>query len=422
MHILIVGSGGRTHAIAWKLAQSPRVSRISVAPGNGGTALIPVARNIPVDTTDVVSLLDFAETEGVDLTVIGPEEPLELGLVDQFEAVGLRIFGPQRRAALIETSKSYAKELMDRYGVPTAPYQAFTEIDPALEYLLHHAPDNVVIKADGLARGKGVFLPRGADDAEGILRALLDRHALGRAGHRVVIEQRLTGHELSVMAFSDGKSIAMLPGVRDYKRLHDHNVGPNTGGMGSVAPAPCLTPEIAALVQQRIIAPTLAGLQEDVCCFKGMLYVGLVLTQDGPVVLELNARFSDPGAQTVLPLLETDLLDIIEACVDGTLDPAAVRWRNEAAVTVMLVTAGYPDHRDSGLPVTQACPVPKNAILFHAGTRRVEDRTLTTNGRVVGLTGIGPDFPTAIRRVYDSVPCIHFEGVHYRTDIGTGAI
>lgn len=420
MHVLVVGGGGREHAIAWKLAQSPRVGRLSVAPGNGGTqALGPHAHNIDIDATDVVSLLDFAESEGVELTVVGPEEPLAGGLVDQFEAAGMRIFGPHRSAAMIETSKSYAKHLMVDYGVPTASYQLFTDLDSALDHVMSHSIENMVIKADGLARGKGVFLPRGESDAEGILRALLERDALGAAGRQVLIEQRLVGPELSIMSFTDGKSIRMMPAVRDHKRLYDNDIGPNTGGMGSHAPCPALTPVLAEQVQTRIVEPTLRALQAEQCCFKGVLYAGIVLTPAGPMALEVNARFGDPGAQAVLPLLETDLLDVLEACVDGTLDQLDVRWRAGAAVTVVLATNGYPERSDPGIPIIQAATMPPDTTIFHAGTRIAEDGTLvTTGGRILNVTGVGPDLRAAIATAYDGVRRVHFDSIHYRTDIG----
>ena len=423
-HVLVIGGSGRAHAIAWKLSHSPRVDRISVAPGNAGTDGIPIAQNIDIDATDIVSLLDFAESEDADLTVVGPEEPLAGGLVDQFEAAGLRIFGPRRDAAMIETSKSFAKQLMIDYGVPTAPYELFTDLDPALDHLMSTPVDSVVIKADGLARGKGVFLPVGESDAEGILRSLLERDALGHAGRRVIIERKLIGTEVSVMAFTDGESIVMMPAVSDHKRLYDNDVGPNTGGMGTYAPAPALTPDLAEQVRTRIIQPALAGLQDQSgCCFRGVLNVGVVLTQDGPMALELNARFGDPAAQAVLPLLETDFLDVIEACVDGGLDQLDVRWRDLSAVTVVLVTAGYPERNDPGIPIIMAPNLPEGVIIFHAGTRVVEDSTLvTTGGRVLDLTGIGPDLATAITLAYDAGRRVHFDGIHYRTDIGARAL
>jgi phosphoribosylamine--glycine ligase len=353
-HILVIGGGGREHALAWKLAQSPRATRISVAPGNGGMAMIPTAASVDIDATDIVSLIDYVDTEAVDLTVVGPEEPLAGGLVDQFEAAGLRIFGPQRSAAMIETSKSHAKHLMQRYGVPTAPFVEFTELLPAMEYVVTHLVDELVIKADGLAQGKGVFLPRGEDDAEGILRALLERDALGPAGHRVIIEHRMQGPEVSVMAFCDGETLAPMPGVCDHKRLRDEDRGPNTGGMGAIAPSPALTPDLARRVEREILLPVLHGLAADGMTFRGVLYAGVILAEQGPLALEMNVRFGDPGAQVVLPLLESDLLDVIDACLDGTLDPAALRWRDETAVSVVMVTEGYPTRRDPGLPVRAA--------------------------------------------------------------------
>lgn len=417
-HVLVVGRGGREHAIAWKLAQSPRVTRISVAPGNGGTEAIPIAQNLDIDATDVVSLLDFAETSPVDMTIVGPEEPLAGGLVDQFDAVGLPIFGPPRRAAMIEVSKSFAKDLMLQHGIPTAPYELFSDLDTALDYTNSHPVDEIVIKADGLARGKGVFLPKGASDAEGILRALLERDALGPAGRSVLIERRISGHELTVMAFTDGRSLAMMPAVREYKRLRDQGQGPNTGGMGAYAPAPALTPEIGAQVRLHIIEPLLAALNAGGCCFRGVLNVGIVLTPGGPLALELNARFGDPGAQAVLPLLETDLLSIVDACITGTLDELPVRWQKAAAVTIVLATASYPHHADPGLPVIHPNALPDDVLLFHAGTRTDANHALlTTGGRVLDVTGLGHNLGEAMDRAYDVLGGVHFEGLHFRTDI-----
>ncbi len=417
-HVLIVGGGGREHALAWKLAQSPRITRLSVAPGNAGTATLPRTRNVDIDATDVVSLLDYAESAGVDVTVIGPEEPLARGLADQFEAVGLRAFGPLRRAALIETSKSYAKALMQRWGVPTAPYEVFTALDPAMEYVMTHPVRELVIKADGLARGKGVFLPVGEADAEGILRALLERNALGTAGRKVLIERRLRGQEVSLMAFCDGQHLVPIPAVCDYKRLHDGGAGPNTGGMGGYAPA--FAPDVQRTLTEAILVPVVAGLAEAGTPFRGVLYAGVILTADGPQVLELNVRFGDPGAQVVLPLLQTDLLDVIEACIDGTLGALDVRWWDAAAVAVELVTAGYPARRHVGLPVTVEVPASEDVLIFHAGTRRRADGVLVTHGsgRVLTLTALGPDLHTAIKQVYGAVRGVHFAGMHYRTDIG----
>lgn len=421
MHVLVVGGGGREHALAWKLAQSPRVTRISVTPGNAGTAAF--AENVPIDATDIISLLEFAEQTKVDLTIVGPEEPLAGGLVDQFDAAGLRIFGPSRQAAMVETSKSYAKQVMTYNGVPTPPHELFTDLASALDYLSTQSYDNIVIKADGLARGKGVFLPQGETDAQGILRSLLERDALGRAGRRVLIEQRMSGDELSVMAFTDGNSVALMPAVRDHKRLYARDLGPNTGGMGAYAPSPVMTPELAEQVRTQIIEPVLEGLQREKCCFKGVIYVGLVLTQNGPLVLELNTRLGDPGAQVILPLLETDLLELLEACVNGELDQMDIRWYNQAAASVVLASANYPERSDPGVPVILPSATPSGVILFHAGTRINRDGVLiTTGGRVIDVTGIGPNVPSAIALAYDAVRHIHFDGMQFRTDIGMRAI
>lgn len=422
-HILIVGGGGREHALAWKLAQSDRVTRISVAPGNGGIREVPRASCVDIDATDIVSLLDFAEIQAVDLTVIGPEEALAGGLVDQFVAAGLRVFGPTQGAARIETSKSYAKDLMTRCGVPTPSYEQFTELEPALEYVMHQGVDQVVIKANGLARGKGVFLPKGGSDAEGLLRALLEWDSLGRAGRTVIVEQRLAGPEISVMAFTDGVTMVTMPAVRDHKRLHDHDVGPNTGGMGTYAPAPVLTPAPRARIEAEIIEPVLAGLRHDGRPFSGVLTAGVILTQDGPCALEFNVRFGDPAAQVVLPLLDADLLDILDACVEGTLDQVDVRWHHAAAVAVVLVTEGYPTRRDPGIPITFDPAMPDNVLSFHAGTRYTGDNMLvTTGGRVMALTGVAEDLHTAIALAYDAVRHVHFDGMHYRSDIGVQAL
>ncbi|GAB4411711.1 MAG: phosphoribosylamine--glycine ligase [Anaerolineae bacterium] len=419
-HVLVVGNGARAHALAWKLTQSPHVSRLSVAPGNGGTAALAGARNVPVDATDVVSLLDFAQTEAVDLTVVGPEEPLAGGLVDQFEAVGLRIFGPRRAASLIEASKSHAKMLMARCGVPTPPYEVFTDLDAALDYVMSQPVYDLVIKADGLARGKGVFLPRGEADAEGILRALLERDALGPAGRRVIIEQRLSGAEVSVHAFTDGETIVPMPPLCDYKRLLDGDQGPNTGGMGAVAPTAALTPALLGQVHERILRPILAELRADGLRFKGVLYVDVMLVDGQPVALALNARLGDPAAQTLLPLLQTDLFEVLEACVDERLSALPVSWSAGAAVTVVLTTAGYPYRRDPGLPIHLG-PLPAGVLVFHSGTRRTEENQLvTTGGRVLAITGVAQDVPTATERAYQGVSQASFPGMHFRRDIGSG--
>jgi phosphoribosylamine--glycine ligase len=422
-HVLVIGGGGREHALAWKLAQSPRVTQISVAPGNAGTAALPMTHNVDIDATDIVSLLDFAEEEAVDLTVVGPEEPLAGGLVDQFEAAGLRAFGPHRQAAMVETSKHHAKELMIRHNVPTPPYESFDDLDHALDYVMSQRVTDLVIKADGLARGKGVFLPRGESDAEGILRALLERDALGRAGRTVIIEKKLVGTEISIKLFTDGQTFALMPTVSDHKRLYDNDIGPNTGGMGSYAPTPALTPDIAARIKTEIVVRVLDGIKEMDGRFRGVLCIGVVLTPDGPVALELNARFGDPGAQTILPLLETDLMDVIDACLDGGLDRLDVCWHRGAAVTVVLATGSYPEHNDPGLPIILASHVPEGVLIFHAGTRYAEDGSLvTTGGRVLNVTGVGPDLATAISLAYDTTRRVHFDGIHYRTDIGARAL
>ena len=417
-HVLVIGSGARAHALAWKLVQSPHVSRLSVAPGNGGTATLPRVQNIPIDATDVVSLLDFAESERVDLTVVGPEEPLAGGLVDQFEAAGLRIFGPRRAAALIEASKSYAKRLMERCGVPTPPYEVFTDLETALDYVMTQPVYDLVIKADGLARGKGVFLPHGEADAEGILRALLERDALGPAGRRVIIERRLSGQEVSIHAFTDGESLALMPTLCDYKRLLDADEGPNTGGMGAVTPVSTLTPALLDQISERILRPILAELCAEGLRFKGVLYVDVMVVDGEPLALALNSRIGDPAAPTILPLLETDLFEVLQACVNEHLREVKVRWHAGAAVTVVLTTAGYPYRRDPELPIRLG-PLPDGVLAFHSGTRRTADGSLlTTGGRIMSITGLGQDPTIAATRAYQGVAQVSFAGMHYRRDIG----
>ncbi len=423
MHVLVIGGGARAHAITWKLAQSPRIDQISVAPGNGGTAaLAPHVQNVDIDATDTVSLLDYAMQEHMDLIIVGPEEILVNGLVDQFEAVGLRVFGPHRRAAMIEASKSYAKYLLVQSHVPTAPYEVFADVDEALDYLSGQDIEDMIIKADGLTRGKGIFAPRGSADAEGILRALIERDALDGAGRRVVIEQRLEGEELSVTAFTDGTVLAMMPPVREYRRLHNNEKGPSTVGMGAYAPVDRLSPDMIARLENEIFKPVLAGLQAEHCCFKGALYIGVTWTALGPIALEINSRMGDPAAQVVLPLLQTDLLDVIEACVDGTLDQIDLRWSDQAAVTLTLTTNSYPERDDVGLPVHLEPEVPPGVLLFHGGTRTGDDGTLlTSGGRVMNITGVAPTLALAAQSAYAGVSRVHFDGMHYRTDIGLAA-
>ncbi|HEX3051755.1 MAG TPA: phosphoribosylamine--glycine ligase [Aggregatilineaceae bacterium] len=419
MHVLVIGGGARAHAIAWKLTQSPRIDQISVAPGNGGTAVLaPHVQNVDIDATDTVSLLDYAMQEHMDLIIVGPEESLVNGLVDQFEAVGLRVFGPHRRAAMIEASKSYAKYLMVQNHVPTAPYEVFADVDEALDFLSGQDIEDMIIKADGLTRGKGIFAPRGSSDAEGILRALIERDALDGAGRRVVIEQRLTGEELSATAFTDGNVLAMMPPVREYRRLHNYEKGPSTIGMGAYAPVHMLDPDMIARLENEIFKPVLAGLQAEHCCFKGVLYISVTWTALGPIALEINSRMGDPAAQVVLPLLQTDLLDVVEACVDGNLDQIDLRWSDHAAVTLTLTTNSYPERDDVGIPVHLEPEVPPGVLLFHGGTRTGDDGTLiTTSGRVMNVTGVAPTLPLAAQHAYEGVSRVHFEGKHYRTDI-----
>lgn len=416
MKILIVGSGGREHALAWKMAQSARLAGLYVAPGNGG-----IAESVPIPAEDSDRLLAFARKAGIDLTVVGPEAPLAAGIVDRFQAAGRRIFGPVQAAARLESSKAFAKDFMARYGIPTARYATFDDYHAALRHLLD-VDYPVVVKASGLAAGKGVIVPDGRDEAEKALRQIMIERAFGTAGDQVVIEERLTGPEVSVLAFSDGATVVPMPPAQDHKRLLDGDRGPNTGGMGAFAPAPICPPALVEQIVRTILRPTVDGMRAEGTPYRGVLYAGLMLTPDGPKVLEFNCRFGDPETQAILPLLESDLLEILDACVDGRLAQAAVRWRAGACACVVLASGGYPGHYEKGYPITgldAAAKLP-GVMLFHAGTRH-RDATaqiVTDGGRVLGVTAVGESLDQALARAYAAAGQIRFEGMQYRQDIG----
>ena len=409
-HILVVGNGAREHAIAWKLMQSPRVGRVSVAPGNGGTP-----NNVPIAVTDLDGLLAWAHSNRPDLTIVGPEVPLSLGLVDRFQAAGLRIFGPTRAAAQIESSKAFAKQFMRRHDIPTAPFEVFDDYRKVMGYLLINGDRTLAIKADGLAAGKGVYITNCAHDAEQAVKALMVDKVLGEAGTRIVIEEGLQGEEVSLLAFSDGKTVAPMLLARDHKRALDGDRGANTGGMGAFS-----------LAQDTIYEPfvrrVIEGLRADRIPFVGVLFAGLMLTQDGTYVLEFNARFGDPETQVILPLLKTDLLGVFEACVDGTLDQITLDWSDQTAATVVMASGGYPGAYETEKVITGLDKVPSDVIVFHAGTRQDGNRLLTSGGRVLSITGIGPDLQGALDRAYVGVEAVHFDKAHYRTDIGAKAL
>lgn len=413
MNILVVGGGGREHALVWKLSQSPRVSRIYCAPGNGGIA--SMAECIEIEATDLDGITVFAREKEIDLTVVAPDDPLAMGMVDKLEANGLRAFGPRKAAARLESSKVYAKEFMKKYGIPTAEYQAFESYEDALSYL-KQADFPVVVKADGLALGKGVIIASSREEAENALREMLLEGRFGDAGKRILIEEFITGPEVSILAFTDGRTAIPMVSSQDHKRVYDGDKGPNTGGMGAFSPSPFYTADIAKYVEKNIIEPTIRGMGEEGSPFKGVLYFGLMLTSNGPKVLEYNARFGDPETQAVLPRLKSDLLEIMEAVIDERLDQMQIDWDDRAAACVVLASGGYPGSYDKGIPIEIGEVT--DCLLFHAGTAQGLHGLVTNGGRVLGVTALGKDLEQCIRKVYGSINRIYFKGMHYRRDIG----
>lgn len=417
MKVLIVGGGGREHALVWKISKSSRVSEIYCAPGNGGIS--DLAECVNISATDVDGVVRFAKQNRIGLTVVAPDDPLAMGMVDALQAEGLRAFGPTRDAAMIESSKVFAKNLMNKYGIPTAGYRVFESYDKALEYL-KGAEYPIVIKAEGLALGKGVVIARDFDEAREALKAMMVDKAFGQAGLRVVVEEYLTGPEVSVLTFTDGKTVIPMVSAQDHKRAYDGDRGPNTGGMGAFSPSRSYTPDMARKVEDSIIWPTIRAMAEEKRPFKGVLYFGLMLTPQGPKVLEYNARFGDPETQVVLPRLKTDIVDIFEAVIDQRLDEISVEWEDNAAVCVVLASGGYPKSYKTGYEISGIEEVLKepDMLVFHAGTKKMDGKYYTSGGRVLGVTAVAKDLDTAIQKVYDNVEKIHFENMHYRRDIG----
>ncbi|MBO8164740.1 MAG: phosphoribosylamine--glycine ligase [Brevibacillus sp.] len=419
MKVLVVGSGGREHAIAWKLAQSPKVEKVFCAPGNGGTA--EVAQNVPIPADDFAALVQFVKEEGIDLTVVGPEAPLLDGIVDFFRQRGLAIFGPTAMAAKIEGSKSFAKCLMKRYGVPTANYESFIDYQSALAYVREQGAP-IVIKADGLAAGKGVVVARTLQEAEQALFQIMQAGEFGLAGNRVVVEEYMEGEELTLLSFVDGETVKPMITVQDHKAVFDGDKGPNTGGMGTYAPVPHVSNELVNQIVETIVKPMAKGMKQEGIPFTGVLYTGLMLTASGPKVVEFNARFGDPEAQVVLPLLETDLVDVLLASVQGELAHVDVKWKRESAVCVVMASAGYPGHYEKGALISGLEHMPGKTVIFHAGTKRTDAGLVTNGGRVLGVTGLGEQLSEARETAYAAVRQICFEGAHYRTDIGEKAL
>ncbi len=416
MKVLVVGSGGREHAICWKLAQSPKVDKLYCAPGNAGIAQL--ATCVDVKATDVDGMVAWARDNAMDFVVVAPDDPLALGMVDALEAAGIPAFGPRANAAVIEASKAFSKELMKRYHIPTAGYETFTDLDRALAYIEGHGAP-IVVKADGLALGKGVVVAATVDEAKQAAREMMADKKFGASGSTVVIEDCMTGPEVTVLAFADGEHVRPMPASQDHKRAYDGNRGPNTGGMGAISPPPQYTPDIARRCMDEIFLPTIAALKAEGRPFQGVIYFGLMLTPDGPKVVEYNARFGDPECQAVLSLLDADLLDIFLACREGTLDQVDFRWKDQAACCLVLASGGYPLDYQKGYPISGLEDAGRSAMVFHAGTKSGEDGELLTNGgRVLGVTALGDTLEQAINNAYAAASPISFTGMHFRTDIG----
>jgi phosphoribosylamine--glycine ligase/phosphoribosylaminoimidazole synthetase len=419
LNVLVVGGGGREHALAWAAARSPRCRRLLVAPGNAGTP----GERVAVAADDVDRLVKLARGEGVDLVLIGPEVALAGGLADRLAEEGIVAFGPTRAAAELEWSKAFAREFCTRHGIPSPRYATFDRVDAAIAWADGlGAP--VVVKADGLAAGKGVLLPEGRDETLAALRHVLDEDAFGPAGARVVLEERLSGEEVSLLAFTDGRVVVPMPPAQDHKRLHDGDRGPNTGGMGAYAPAPVCPRELAAAIVRDVHERTIAGMAAEGRPFRGVLYAGLMLTDGGPRLLEFNCRFGDPEAQALIPLLSSDLLDVAEACASGTLSEELARWHEGTALAVVVAAPGYPSAPVQGLPIAglERAAEQLDVTVFHAGTEQAGDRAVTAGGRVLSVTGCGPDIETARERAYAGVACIGIEGAQLRQDIGWRAL
>jgi len=418
MRVLVIGSGGREHALAWKIAQSPLVKKVFCAPGNAGTA--NVAENIDIPSDNVDALLQFATVTGIGLTIVGPEQPLVKGLVDSFEESGLRVFGPSQRAAEIEGSKVFCKDLMKKYGIPTARYESFDSPDQVKLFTKEDEP--VVVKASGLAAGKGVILCSNAEEARSAVQSIMQEKAFGNAGDQVVVEEFLTGQEVSLLAFTDGKTVLPLDSAQDHKAAFDGDKGPNTGGMGAYSPALVFTEELKQQVIDEIMIPTVRAMAKEGRYYRGILYAGLMLTESGPKVLEFNARFGDPETQPIMMRIKNDIVPIFEACIDGTLAKQSLQWRQEPTVCVVMAAKGYPSSYEKGKEISGLnSDENRQAVVFHAGTKLENGKVLTNGGRVLGVTAMGSDINQAIKNAYSAVDKIKWDGIHYRKDIGNKA-
>lgn len=423
-NILIIGSGGREHTLVWKIARSQLVDQVFVAPGNAGTEWptsdgVAPAKNIPIGVEDFDLLLAFATEQNIGLTVVGPEVPLAGGIVDVFQTAELPIFGPTQAAAQLESSKAFAKAFMTKHNIPTAAYQTFTDFKLALDYL-DELSGPVVVKASGLAAGKGVIICQNKTEAQSALQSIMLDMAFGAAGDKVLIEECLTGPELSVLAFTDGKTVVLLPPARDHKRVFDNDEGPNTGGMGAYAPVPDIDATQMESIQETVLQAAVDGMAAAGMPYQGVLYAGLMLTEKGPKVLEFNCRFGDPETQVVLPLLASDLVEVMLACVEGRLDQSAVQLHEGACATVVMASEGYPGSYPIGREITgiEAAEELEGVSVFHAGTARYDSQLVTNGGRVLAVSATGKSLSEALARSYNGVDHIHFKGAHYRKDIG----
>ena len=421
MKVLVIGSGGREHALVWKIGRSKRVEKVYCAPGNAGTGAL--AENLDIKADDLDGLARFARGNRIDLTVVGPEMPLVAGIVERFERDGLRVFGPSKRAAELEGSKAFTKHLMRRHGIPSAEYQVFDDFEKASAYIEDRGAP-IVVKADGLAAGKGVLVCSSVEEALEGAKSILVDGAFGEAGASLVVEECLRGEEASIIALTDGKAIAPLEPAQDHKAIFDGDKGPNTGGMGAYSPAPVVTPEVMDRVVKEVLVPTVHAMNKEGRPFKGVLYAGLMMTEQGPKVLEYNLRFGDPEAQPLLMRLDCDLVDLLDAVVDGCLDEADIRWDSRAAVCVVMASGGYPREYEKGKPISGLDDAARidDVQVFHAGTAVKGDEIVTAGGRVLGVTALGESTAAAIDRAYEAVGKISWDGVQFRKDIGAKAL
>ncbi len=418
MKLLMIGGGGREHALIRKLKESPRVETIYCAPGNGGISRD--AQCVAISAMDIDSVVAFSKENQIDLVFVAPDDPLAAGMVDALEAAGIRAFGPSKLAAEIESSKVFSKNLMKKYGIPTARYEVFDAPETALSYILEQNAWPAVIKADGLALGKGVVIAQNEAEARDALHSMMEDKIFGESGSRVVVEEFLTGPEVSVLAFTDGETVRPMVSSMDHKRAYDGDKGPNTGGMGTISPNPYYTAEIAERCMEEIFLPTVRAMQQEGRPFKGCLYFGLMLTPNGPKVIEYNSRFGDPETQVVLPRLKTPLIEIVEAVVNGTLAQQEIEWEDNACACVVMASGGYPKSYPKGLEITgldDNGQIP-GVTVYHAGTSYKDGKFFTAGGRVLGVTACGNTLAAALQKAYDGVHRIHFEGAHYRKDIG----